>query len=164
MSEIIIRQAEFTDLEQIAYVEASCFNSAEAATKEEFADRLKHYKNHFWLMFIDDKLIAFTDGFVTNSHDLTDEMYAKAQMHDENGSWQMIFGINTLPEYRRKGYAAQLVQKLVCQAKDQGRKGVVLTCKDSLVHYYEKFGFVNEGISRYSTHGFAVWNQMRLVF
>ena len=48
-------------------------------------------------------------------------------------------------------------------AKAQGRKGLVLTCKDHLVHYYAKFGFVNEGVSG-SEHGGVVWNQMRLEF
>ena len=35
--------------------------------------------------------------------DLTDDMYKNAQLHDENGEWQMIFGVNTLPSYRRHG-------------------------------------------------------------
>ena len=40
---------------------------------------------------------------------------------------------------------------------------LVLTCKDHLVHYYAKFGFVSEGVSG-STHGGVVWYQMRLTF
>ena len=36
-------------------------------------------------------------------------MYAKASMHDENGAWQMLFGLNTLPEYRKNGYAGELL-------------------------------------------------------
>ena len=39
----------------------------------------------------------------------------------------------------------------------------LITCKDRLVHYYEKFGFVNEGKSA-SVHGGAVWYDMRLTF
>ena len=34
-----IRTATFNDLEQISEIEAQCFPAAEAATKEEFADR-----------------------------------------------------------------------------------------------------------------------------
>ena len=48
---MIIRTATIDDLPQIAAVESECFPPAEAATKEEFADRLIHYANHFWLMF-----------------------------------------------------------------------------------------------------------------
>ena len=159
-----IRTATMNDLDAVAAVEAECFPVAEAATKEEFAERIKYYGDHFWLMFEGDKLIAFLDGFVTDVPDLTDEMYAKASMHDENGAWQMIFGVNTIPAYRQHGYAGELICRAIEDAKQQGRKGLVLTCKDRLVHYYAKFGFTDEGVSDKSTHGNAVWHQMRLTF
>lgn len=164
---MIIRTATIDDLPQIAAVESECFPPAEAATKEEFADRLVHYANHFWLMFDeqnDNKLVAFVDGFVTNEPDLTDEMYEKASMHDESGAWQMIFGVNTIPAYRRRGLAGELLERAIEDARKQGRKGLVLTCKDALIHYYAKFGFQNEGVTDKSVHGDAVWNQMRLTF
>ncbi len=161
---MIIRTATIEDLELITAVEAECFPAAEAATREEFAGRLAHYANHFWLMFDDEKLIAFVDGFVTDEPDLTDEMYADASLHDENGRWQMIFGVNTIPAYRKHGYAGQLIKKAIDDAKIQGRAGLVLTCKDKLVNYYSKFGFVNEGVTDKSAHGGVAWNQMRLTF
>ncbi len=159
-----IRTATMEDLEAITAVEAECFPSAEAATKEEFKGRLTYYADHFWLMFHEEKLIAFVDGFVTDELDLTDEMYEKAELHDENGDWQMIFGVNTIPEYRKQGYAGRLIERAIADARAQGRKGLVLTCKDHLVSYYAKFGFVNEGETEKSTHGGVKWNQMRLKF
>lgn len=159
-----IRYATMADLDDIASVESECFPVLEAATKEEFEQRIKYYGNHFWLMFDDDKLIAFVDGFVTDEADLTDEMYENASMHDENGAWQMIFGVNTLPEYRRCGYAKELIKKAILDARKQNRKGLVLTCKESLVPYYSEFGFVDEGITDKSTHGNVLWHQMRLDF
>jgi len=159
-----IRYATMADLDDIASVESECFPVLEAATKEEFEQRIKYYGNHFWLMFDEGKLIAFVDGFVTDEADLTDEMYENASMHDENGAWQMIFGVNTLPEYRRCGYAKELIKKAILDARKQNRKGLVLTCKESLVPYYSKFGFVDEGITDKSTHGNVLWHQMRLDF
>lgn len=159
-----IRTATLADLNRITAVEAECFPPAEAATAEQFSDRLKHYADHFLLMFEDDRLVAFVDGFVTNERDLTDEMYENAAMHDENGNWQMLFGVNTIPAYRRKGCAGELIGRFITIAKEQGRMGVVLTCKDKLIHYYEKFGFVNEGLTAKSTHGGVEWYQMRLTF
>ena len=61
-----IRTATIKDLEAVTSVEAECFPPAEAATREELAERLKYYADHFWLMFDGDKLIAFVDGFVTD--------------------------------------------------------------------------------------------------
>ena len=161
---MIIRKATMNDLDAISEVESECFPAAEAATKEEFRERLESYADHFLLMFDGEKLAAFIDGFVTDEPDLTDEMYENAVMHSESGKWQMIFGVNTLPEYRRRGLAGTLIREMIAEAKRQGRDGLVLTCKDRLVHYYAKFGFLNEGVSGKSTHGGAVWNQMRLTF
>ena len=158
-----VRYALPSDLAALAAVEAACFPAAEAATEKDIKNRLDYYANHFWLLFDGDTLVSFVDGFVTDEADLTDEMYENAVLHNENGAWQMIFGVNTLPAYRRQGCAAQLLERAIQDARAQGRKGLVLTCKDALIHYYEKFGFVNEGISA-SVHGNVVWYQMRLTF
>ena len=45
-----IRNATMDDLPAIAAVEAACFPAAEAATAEEFAGRLAHCADHFWLL------------------------------------------------------------------------------------------------------------------
>ena len=156
-----IRNATIEDIQAITKVEMTCFPKAEAATEEDFRNRLRVYPNHFWLLEDDKKLVSFINGMVTNEDTLTDEMYENVDLHNENGQWQMIFGVNTIPEYRWQGCAEKLMRKVISDAKDQGRKGLVLTCKDRLVHYYEKFGFKNEGISD-STHGGAIWYNMRL--
>ena len=159
-----IRHATKHDVSAIFEVEAKCFPPSEAASEKAFTQRVENYGNHFWLMYENDKLIAFVDGFVTDESDLTDEMFANAAMHNENGAWQMIFGVNTLPEYRNNGYASELLRRAVDEAREQGRKGVVLTCKERLIPFYARLGFVDEGITDKSTHGNAVWHQMRMIF
>ena len=152
------------DIAALAAVEAECFPPAEAATEKDFIERVQYYGNHFWLMYEKDKLIAFVDGFVTDEADLTDEMYENAAMHNENGAWQMIFGVNTLPDYRRHGVAGELLCRAIEDARSQKRKGLVLTCKEKLIPYYAKFGFKDEGVTDKSTHGNVEWHQMRLAF
>ena len=68
-----------------------------------------------------------------------------------------------IPEYQRQGIAAELMNHLIKDAKDKGRKGLILTCKDRLIHYYAKFGYKNLGVSA-SVHGGAVWYDMLLEF
>ncbi len=120
-----IRYATLRDVAAVAAVEAACFPPAEAATEAQFAERIRHYGNHFWLMFDGEKLIAFVDGFCNGRAGSTDGMYETASMHDETGAWQMIFGVNTLPAYRRHGYAGALIRRAVSDAKRQGRRGLV---------------------------------------
>ncbi|MGK4255546.1 GNAT family N-acetyltransferase [Bifidobacterium pullorum] len=179
-----IRHATLDDATAIASVEAACFPAAEAASEREVRARLAVYPNHFWLMVDtaatehgneaddagvasdtvrDGRLVAFVNGFVTDEADLTDEMYEDASMHDEHGAWQMIFGVDTAPEYRHHGYASMLLRAAIEDARIAGRAGLVLTCKDRLIGFYERLGFVNEGVSG-STHGDVTWYQMRLRF
>ena len=56
-----------------------------------------------------------------------------------------------------------VLRQVIADCQDQGRAGLVLTCKEKLIHYYAKFGFVNEGISQ-SVHGNVTWYQMRRTF
>nr|WP_326183606.1 GNAT family N-acetyltransferase [uncultured Oscillibacter sp.] len=159
-----IRTANMNDLAALTAVEAACFPAAEAATEADFAARLAVYPNHFWLLEDEDgALVSFVNGLVTDEPLLRDEMYADAAFHTERGAWQMIFGVNTMPRYRKRGYAAQVLERVIADARAQGRKGCVLTCKEGLIHYYEKFGFQSEGVSE-SVHGGVVWYDMRLTF
>ena len=158
-----IRTASMADLDTVTDIEAACFPAAEAASREDFAARLAVYPHHFWLLEEDGRVVSFVNGMVSDEPDLRDEMYADASLHRPDGRWQMVFGLNTLPEYRRRGYAGRLVEALVRASRERGKAGVVLTCKDRLVPYYASFGFADEGLSS-STHGNVAWHQMRLTF
>ena len=162
--DILIRKATTSDLDLVTHIEATCFPPAEAAPREAFKERLDHYAGQFLIAFDGDTPIGFIDGFVTDDEVLTDEMFADASLHNPNGAWQMIFGVNTLPEYRKRGYAGELIRRAIADARQQDRKGLVLTCKERLIAYYAKFGFVDEGVSEKSTHGNVRWHQMRLAF
>ena len=159
-----IRKATINDLKELSRIEMECFPAAEAATEEIFCRRLEVYPDFFWILENEaGEIVSFVNGMATDNEILTDEMFENPDLHNKNGDWQMIFGVNTLPEFRRKGYAEKVLRRVVEDTKKDGRKGIVLTCKDKLVSFYEKIGFVNEGLSE-STHGNAIWYSMRIIF
>lgn len=181
---ITLRHATMADLDAIANAEARSFPAAEACSRASFERRLACYPDHFWLLEVDEDdqpagarsegeadgradtcsrpvLASFVNGLVTETPDLLDEMYDDPTWHDQFGAWQMIFGVVTVPAFRRRGYAGQLLERAIADARRQGRAGLVLTCKDALIPYYAKFGFTDEGISA-SEHGGVAWHQMRL--
>ena len=158
-----IRKGTIDDLEAVAVVEARCFPPEQAATREQFRDRLQTYPEGFWLLWDGEILVGFLDGMVSDSPELTDAMFDDASLHEPRGDWQMIFGLNTIPEYRNRGCAGQLIRQCIHDAEIEGRRGVVLTCLEEKIPYYEKFGFRNEGVSE-SVHGGAVWYLMRITF
>ncbi|MDE7423006.1 MAG: GNAT family N-acetyltransferase [Lachnospiraceae bacterium] len=155
-----IRHALLSDLDAVAELESLCFSKADGATRESFEERLKVFPDHFWLLEKDGILVSMVNGMVTHNDILEDEMYTNAKIHDEQGGWQMIFGVETRPDYQRRGFAEMLLKQVIADVRKQKRKGLVLTCKEHMVHYYEKFGVINEGLSE-STHGGAEWYHMR---
>ena len=160
---LTIRRATRADAQTLADIEAACFPPAEAASLERIAARLDVFADHFLVLERDGKAVGFIDGMVTEDPYIEDVMFEKADMHRPEGPWQSIFGLNVLPAYRRRGYAGRLIRALVEQARQEGRRGVTLTCKEALLHYYASFGFVPLGLSE-SQHGGARWYDMVLEF
>lgn len=158
-----IRHATLADLPALCAVEAEGFPPAEAAPRQVLEDRLRVYPDHFWLLEDGGRLVAFVDGMATDEPAIHDELFARAELHDARGAWQAIFGVVTVRERRGRGCAALLLRRVIADARAQGRRGCVLTCKAELVGYYERLGFVNQGRSR-SVHGGAVWYDLRLAF
>ena len=144
-----IRKAEIKDLDELANAAATCFPAAEAASKERIAGRLAVYPDYFWVGRDEShELISFAVGPVTKERDLTDNMYADPSVHDPDGDWQMVFCLCTMPQHRRKGLGGLVLQRLISEAEEKGRKGVVLACKEEKI----------------PKHGGARWYQMRLTF
>ena len=145
----------------ITNLETACFPPAEAAPYASFEERLRAFPDRFWLLFLDGELVSMVNGSLTNEEDLRDEMFHDVSLHDPDGKWQMIFGVATHPRHQREGHAGRLLVIALEQCLREGREGVVLTCKETKLHYYGRFGFVNEGLST-SQHGGDVWYQMRV--
>ena len=160
----IIRNVKAEDLDQVTEVEALCFPAAEAATEESFRKRIETFPESFFVAENESgKIIGFINGCVTDERTIRDEMFEDSGLHRADGMYQSIFGLDVIPEYRRQGVAADLMNHLIQTAKARGKKGMILTCKDRLIHYYEKFGYRSLGISG-SVHGGAVWYDMLLAF
>ncbi len=163
MINFTIRPVEKTDLDAVTAVEAVCFPAAEAATKESFEHRIATFPECFFVAVHDHKIIGFINGCATDERTIHDEMFEDSSLHKVDGCYQSIFGLDVIPEYQRQGIAAELMNHLIENARAKGRKGLILTCKDRLIHYYEKFGYQNLGVSA-SVHGGAVWYDMLLEF
>ena len=163
ITDYIVRHAFPCDDRDIHKLESICFPEAEAASAKAVSERVQAYPDNFTLVEYKGEIISVVDGPVTYEKNLTDEMYSDTSFHHDDGTWQMIFGVETHPSHRRKGVAELALHSFLEYARSIGCKGAVLTCKEELIHYYEKFGFINEGVSA-STHGGALWYQMRLLF
>ncbi len=155
------------ELKRIAEIEAVCFPSAEAASLDSIRQRAAAFPESFFVAEQDSpaqgRLVGFINGCVTNALTICDEMFENVSTHCPNGAYQAVFGLDVLPDFRRQGIASGLMNALIAAARSAGRKGLILTCKEHLIPYYEKFGYRSLGVSQ-SVHGGAVWFDMVLEF
>lgn len=164
MMEYRIRNVRNEDLDRVAEVEALCFPKAEAAGRDAFGERIRVFADSFFVAEDGNgRIVGFINGGVTDERTIRDEMFEDCGLHNAEGDYQSVFGLDVIPECRRQGVAADLMEHMIKTAKERGKKGVILTCKDRLIHYYEKFGYRNLGRSA-SVHGGAVWYDMLLEF
>ena len=161
--DIIIRQAYIDDLDSVAKIESICFPMAQAATRESLEQRINTFSKSFFVAEIDRKIIGFINGCIINGTVIHDKLYEDYTLHIQNGDYQTIFGLYVIPDYSNIGVATQLMNHMIEVSRLADHKGVILTCKDKLIHFYEKFGYVNKGISK-SEHGGAEWYDMILEF
>ncbi|MDU1910080.1 GNAT family N-acetyltransferase [Fusobacterium sp.] len=161
MKMLEIRMAEKNDVEKIVKIEQECFPAAEAAKEEDIYKRFEAFGENFIVAVENGKVIGFVNGCTTDKPELPDELYHNTLLHKAAGGYQTVFGLDVLPEYRKKGVAGELLKYMISLSRKRNKKGIILTCKDYLIGYYEKFGFENQGVSA-SSHGGAKWNNMFL--
>lgn len=159
--DILIRNVTEDDLDAVTQVESVCFPEAEAATKDSFAQRIRIFSESFFVAEKNGEIIGLINGCATDRKTICDEMFEDASCHKPNGLYQSVFGLDVKPEYQHQGAASRLMRHLIADAKQKGRKGLILTCKERLIGFYEQFGYRNMGVSA-SAHGGAVWYDMIL--
>ncbi len=158
-----IRTVTPHDLEAVTQIESVCFPPLEAASLVSLKERIATFPDCFFVAECEGKLIGFINGCCTDDATISDVLFESASHHKPNGAYQAIFGLDVIPDYRRQGIAAQLMNHMIAAAQAKGCKGVILTCKKQLIPYYSKFGYVNQGVS-HSVHGGATWYDMTLPF
>jgi ribosomal protein S18 acetylase RimI-like enzyme len=160
---LVIRPARAEEADRLAEIEARCFPPAEAASREAVHERMEAFLENFIVAEADGIVVGFINGGTTDQPYLPDAFYHDVTMHKKDGAYQTVFGLNVLPEYRCQGIAEKLVEAFLSMAQTRGKTGVILTCKEHMIHYYERRGFVKYGVSD-STHGGATWYDMRCIF
>ena len=160
---IYIRQATLSDLDTITQIEATCFPPAEAASKEQLRKRLQTFTQSFFVAEKEGKIVGFINGAIVDEKIISDAMFEETTFHKPNGRYQSIFGLDVLPQYQHQGIATELMNHMIASARETGKKGLILTCKETLIPFYSRFGYKNKGLSL-SSHGGATWYDMILLF
>jgi len=157
------RQAELKDIYIISEIEDKCFSKEEGATLQSFKDRFAKFAECFFVVEVNEKIVGHINGCIYDTPELPDELYSDPSLHCPDGKYQTVFGLAIDPDFQGNGYASLLVKHFIEVSKKRKHEGIVLTCKDHLIKFYQDLGFKHLGKSD-SNHGGVSWNDMLLTF
>ncbi len=160
ISSIKIRTANLNDLDAIEALENECFLPSEAASRSNLKKRIASYPQGFLVAIIDQEIVGLLNCGCTHKEDISDEALKSMIGHDPEGAHLVIFGLAVTQSHRGKGIAYSLLDHL--KQSFSSKESILLLCKEHLVPYYEKYGFINKGLSE-STHGGFSWFQMKFI-
>ena len=158
--EVQVRQAVLADVAACAMIETAVFERSEAASEETIYKRQQTFSDGFIVAEIDSGIVGFINSAATYQPDLADEEFKGMLGHQADGSHLVIFSLSVHPDYQGQGISRILLERFAELAKQQGRKAIMLLCKETLIAYYQKFGFQKLGKSN-SVHGGFAWFEMR---
>ena len=153
---ILLRNVQAEDLDQLLLIEGEGFSKEEAATKEAMIERIRVIADTFIVAEKDGGIMGYINGPIIHRPYITDDLFETIRENPETGGYQSILGVAVSQKARKQGIARILIEKMEELAVENNRQGITLTCKEELISFYEKLGFVNHGLSE-SQHGGVRW-------
>lgn len=158
---VTINPAQPQDLAQIMAIEKAGFTPAEAASETSMAERIQLIADTFLVAKESDVVLGYIVGPAFDQRYLTDALFEKSTPNNVTDSYQTVLSLAVSPDYRQAGLGSQLLTALAQVARHQHRQAVTLTCLQRLVPFYERNGYVNEGVSA-SAHAGETWYNLVL--
>ena len=158
------REIYMNEIPQAIAIEMVCFPPNEACSALAMKERIA-VASELFLVAIENEtgLIAgFLNGLATDEPAFRDDFFKDANLHNPDGKYVMLLGLDVLPQYRMQGLARELVNQYCAREKERGRKALILTCLEEKVEMYKKFQFEDDGMAN-STWGGESWHQMTRV-
>ena len=154
-----IRQARFSDLDRILEIELENFSLEEAIPRSVFEAHLREIQTSFLVAEKEGRVLGYIEGPVVLHRHLQDQSFTE-EVEDHSHRSGGYISVTCLSIAKEAlGVGKRLLTALKEVAVEQEREGINLTCHDYLILYYEKHGFVNEGISQSNFAG-ETWYDM----
>ncbi|MCG7339500.1 GNAT family N-acetyltransferase [Staphylococcus sp. ACRSN] len=152
------RNVKNSDLNDLLIIENNGFTPDEAATKNALIDRINTINDTFIVAEAENngEIAGYINGPVINQMYITDDLFENIDKNRTEGGYIAVLGLVVSESHRNQGLAGKLLNQLDLIAKKNKRLGVTLTCKATLIAFYEKYGYINHGLSE-STHGGQEW-------
>jgi ribosomal protein S18 acetylase RimI-like enzyme len=135
-----IRNANPKDLPAMLKLHQAVIEKHNDTDKKNFAAALQKYPNHIWLLERDGTLVSMVLGPAGDEEAISSPRIGKLQQNAQ-GDWQYLYGAETHPDFRAKGYASILLKEVIKNCKDDGRTGITVLTLPKDEPFYAKLGF-----------------------
>ncbi|PNZ28604.1 GNAT family acetyltransferase [Staphylococcus petrasii] len=150
------RKVTKEDLPTLIELENKSFTPEEAATPEAIAQRIEIIPDTFIIAEQESEIAGYINGPVIPQKYITDDLFETIRPNPNIGGYLSVLGLVVSEKYQGQGLGGQLLNQFENTARKNARFGVTLTCRDTLVPFYEKYGYINEGLSE-SQHAGVEW-------
>ncbi|WP_307977279.1 N-acetyltransferase [uncultured Streptococcus sp.] len=156
---MLIRQATTEDLDEVLAIEESNFSAAEAMSREAIDNHIRKIPDTFLIAEIDGAVAGYIEGPVVAEAVLTDDLFLDVAPNQPVAGFVAVTSLSIHPDFKGQGIGTALLAAMKDVVAARQGKGIVLTCHDYLIAYYEMNGFVDQGESA-STYANEVWYDM----
>ncbi|MCM3570123.1 GNAT family N-acetyltransferase [Neobacillus mesonae] len=156
---IQVRNVKMEDLPELMTIENLCFTKEEAATEEAFIKRIQVIPDSFFVAEEEGRILGLVNGPVIQQPYITDDLFQEIKANPETSGHQSILGLAVSPAFQKRGIASRLLTHIEKEAKAKKRETITLTCKENLIPFYQRHGYINEGVSN-SEYGGVTWYNM----
>lgn len=153
--------AKPSELDQIIAIENQGFTKEEAASKSSMAERIAKISDTFIVASEGDRVLGYIVGPASDDRYIADELFDHLEANNPTDSYQTVLSLVVEKAAQGRGIASRLLNELAKVAQNQNRSAITLTCLKALVPFYERNGYVNEGVSD-SKHAGETWYNMVL--
>ncbi|KRM05221.1 N-acetyltransferase GCN5 [Liquorilactobacillus ghanensis DSM 18630] len=160
---ILIDSVNEWNLKTVMQIEQSSFSTQEAAAPTAMKERQQQLGDTFLGAFAANRLVGFIVGPAISNRYLNDDLFQHVVPNPTAtvAPFQAVLSLAVASPYRGQKIGSQLLSALAERATIAGRQGITLTCLPSLISFYQKNGFHDEGIAA-SQHAGEVWHNLFL--
>ncbi|GBG96520.1 GNAT family N-acetyltransferase [Lactococcus termiticola] len=162
MTKISYDTVKPSDIDAIMAIEEADFSPEESLSRTAILEEIQLIPDSFIVARNEtSQVVGYISGPTSKERYLVDEMFEHNQASRKDDAYQIVTSLAIHPDYQGLGIATELMERLAETAKASGRQAISLTCHDYLIPYYEKHGFVNEGLSESKFAGEVWYNLVR---
>ncbi|MFC3928647.1 GNAT family N-acetyltransferase [Streptococcus caprae] len=154
-----IRQGKPEDLEILFSIEYENFGPEIGMPKSVMAAYLAKASETFLVVEFGTVIAGYIMGTMALQANLIDEYFFSVPSQSISEAYVAVTGLSVSEAFQGQGIGTMLLAAMKDLVVSKGHKGIVLTCEEGLVPYYEMNGFEDYGLSE-SKLGNQEWIKM----